>query len=85
MQMNSARYIDEEMVQTYGTFLRDEERSENTIQKYLYNISVMQKYLNGRDVTKGLLIQWKKDLSGSYSTATVNSMLTAVKFKGPSL
>ena len=78
MQMNSAHFIDEEMIRAYGAFLRDEERSENTIQKYLYNIFVMLKYLNGREVTKELLIQWKRDLSGSYSTATVNSMLTAV-------
>ena len=37
MQMNSAYYIDEEILTAYSTFLRGEERSESTIKKYLYN------------------------------------------------
>ena len=63
MQMNSAYYIDEEILTAYSTFLRGEERSESTIKKYLYNISVMLKYMDGRNITKELLIQWKRDLS----------------------
>lgn len=78
MQMNSAYYIDEEILTAYSTFLRGEERSESTIKKYLYNISVMLKYMDGRNISKELLIQWKRDLSNHYSTASVNSMLTAV-------
>ena len=78
MQTVTAYSIDEDVLLKYSTFLQGEERSESTIQKYLYNISVLLKYLNGRSITKELLIQWKRNLSGSYSTATVNSMLTAV-------
>lgn len=78
MQMNTKCLITEDMIQAYRTFLWEEERAESTIQKYLYNISVLMEYLNGRCVSKELLIQWKRSLLNKYSATTVNSMLTAV-------
>ncbi len=62
----------------FAAFLREQERSDATIQKYVHDLTDLAVFLDGRPVTKGLLLEWKEGLIGRYAPASVNAMLAAV-------
>ncbi len=62
----------------YAKHLQEQERAAQTIQKYTHDLIALLKYLDGRQLTKGVLIEWKGHLMEKYAPASVNSMLTAV-------
>ena len=65
-------------IESFATFLREQERSATTIQKYVHDLTDLAGFLAGRPVTKGLLLEWKEGLIGRYAPASVNAMLAAV-------
>lgn len=63
----------------YGNYLRGEERSTGTIDKYLRDTTAFACWLNGRNVTKERAAEWKAYLlEQDYAPVTVNAMLSAV-------
>ena len=66
------------LIQRYAGHLCDQERSAATIQKYVHDLTALSTFLDGRPMTKGLLLEWKKGLIGRYAPASVNAMLAAV-------
>lgn len=63
----------------YGNYLRGEERSIGTIDKYLRDTTAFACWLNGRNVTKERAAEWKAYLlEQEYAPVTVNAMLSAV-------
>ena len=67
-----------ENIGRYAQCLREQERSEATVQKYVQSLRTLAEFLSGRAVTKGLLLEWKEELVGQYAPASVNSKLAAV-------
>lgn len=68
-----------EMITAYGRYLKTEERSAGTIEKYLRDVRAFSQFLNGRFVTKELIAQWKESLEEqNYAPVTINSMLAAL-------
>lgn len=67
-----------ELIGRYAQCLREQERSEATVQKYVQSLRALAEFLSGRAVTKGLLLEWKEELVGQYAPASVNSKLVAV-------
>lgn len=68
-----------EAIDRYKKYLREEEKSENTIEKYLRDVRAFAVYLNGVEVTKGTVIAYKgKLLSENYTVRSVNSMLASL-------
>ena len=65
-------------IEEFAAFLRDQERSDGTIQKYVHDLTALSAFLDGRPVSKGLLLEWKEILIGKYAPASVNAMLAAV-------
>ena len=66
-------------ISLYAEYLRQEERSEGTMEKYLRDLRAFAAYLDGRAVTKELVLGWKAWLLDSgYAPVTVNSMISAV-------
>ena len=66
-------------IDRYKKYLREEEKSENTIEKYLRDVRAFAVYLNGVEVTKGTVIAYKgKLLSENYTVRSVNSMLASL-------
>ncbi len=61
----------------YETYLREQERAENTIQKYIRDLKNLQAYTEGKVFTKELLLAWKEELLETRSSVSVNSMLAA--------
>lgn len=65
-------------VERYLEHLREQERSEATIQKYTHDITALMDELGDGPVTKAALIVWKERLAETYAPASVNSILAAV-------
>lgn len=76
--MNKYR-ITTKHIHAYGQHLLAEERSIGTVKKYLRDIRVFVNWLDGRAVTKSLVVEWKSELlSKNYAPVTVNGMLSAL-------
>ncbi len=70
--------LNEKLIDSYMTYLREQERSAATIQKYTHDLGVLLAYLDGRPLDKISLVDWKRRLTETYAPASVNSMLAAV-------
>ena len=66
------------LVRYYENYLVEEERSRNTITKYMRDLKSYFIFLQGEAVTKESLVCWKEKLTQTYLPASVNSMLAAV-------
>lgn len=72
-------YITDEMMLLFATFLRQEEKSKNTVEKYLRDVGKFANFANGKPVTKELVLAYKKQLlEDGYAVRSVNSMLAAL-------
>lgn len=72
-------FITEQIIQDFQHHLRLEEKSLNTIQKYIRDITAFQKFLNSHSVTKELAIKYKETLmSKNYTVSTVNSVIASL-------
>ncbi len=73
------RMITEERISVFAAYLRQEERSLGTVEKYLREIREFSHWLCGRQVTKELVSQWKEHLCRLGKAAvSVNGSLAAV-------
>ncbi len=71
--------ITEKQILSFGSYLRHEERSQNTIEKYLHDIRSFYGWLGGQAVTKEQVTAWKEYLTASGKAAvTVNGALAAL-------
>ena len=73
------RILTEKMVADFSAYLKSEEKSENTIEKYLRDVRAFAEYLGGAEVTKEAVIAYKsKLLAESYAVRSINSMLASL-------
>ena len=76
---NTVHTITNESIEEFIIWLRNEDRSEGTIQKYKRDITRLMSCLSGRPLTKERINEWKEKLiSEEYNPVTVNSMIAAV-------
>lgn len=75
---NKPCLLTQKQISHYIKHLQEQECAAKTIQKYTRDLIALLKYLDGRQLTKGILIEWKGSLMEKYAPASVNSMLTAV-------
>ena len=62
----------------YGCYLQGEERSKNTIAKYVRDLRAFFAFWGGGEITKTAVLEWKEKLTQEYAPTSVNSMLAAV-------
>ena len=76
----SERVLTAKEIAAFELHLREAEKSEFTISKYLHDCRKFLHYANGRETTKELVIEYKQSLidSGAYEVGSINSMLTSV-------
>lgn len=73
------RILTEKIITDFSAYLRCEEKSQNTVEKYLRDVRAFATYLNGVEVTKEAVIAYKTELlSESYATRSVNSMIASL-------
>ncbi len=71
--------LTEEQIAAFSVSLFRRERSQATAEKYLRSIRAFFRYLDGRPVTKDLVMAWKEQLpQKGYSPSTVNAALAAL-------
>lgn len=72
-------FMDKGLIESYEKQLREAEKSNSTVEKYLRDLYRFNEYLNGGEVTKQSVIGWKHDLMArGYKPASINSMLAAL-------
>lgn len=72
------RILTANIISQFKEHLILEERSENTIEKYLRDIKAFMMFLSGRELTKETVIEYKKQLQENYAVRSVNSMLASI-------
>ena len=72
------RKITNELIHSFKTYLIEEEKSENTIEKYIRDVTYFTIWLAGRDVTKILTLEYKKELCEKYAPSSVNAAISSL-------
>lgn len=73
------RYLEAEQMRMFEIELRQEEKSEATVEKYLRDVGAFCRFVRNEEVTKGVVMAWKKELAEhGYAVRSVNSMLASV-------
>ena len=70
--------ITTEIIKKFELYLYEEEKSENTIEKYMRDIRFFREWLGGREVDKSIVLAYKKELCGRYLPVSVNSILSSL-------
>lgn len=72
------RKITNELILSFKTYLIEEEKSENTIDKYIRDVTFFMIWLTSREVTKILALEYKKELCEKYAPASVNAAISSL-------
>lgn len=71
--------IDKSLMEQFKTHLKLEEKSNNTIEKYLRDVYAFWKFIGEQSVTKELAINYKEHLlSDEYAVRSINSMIASL-------
>lgn len=76
--MMKGKYLTQEIISDFKEHLILEERSTATVEKYIRDVKVFSAFVNGAEVTKEAVIEYKKHLQDSYAVRSVNSMLASI-------
>lgn len=73
------RILTSEAIQSFKKYLREEEKSENTIKKYIRDILAFMDFAGEDKISKETVIAYKDKLfSESYAVRSINSMLASL-------
>lgn len=73
------RILTNEALERFEKHMREEEKSENTVEKYLRDIRAFIAYSNASEVTKEIVIAYKNKLTAeNYAVRSINSMLASL-------
>ncbi len=72
------RIITDSLIKNFETHLVEEEKSKNTTQKYIRDVTFFMNWLHGREVTKLIALEYKKELLETYAPASVNSIIASL-------
>ena len=72
------RIITNSMIGDFENYLRSDEKSENTIEKYLRDVMAFCIFAESREISKALVMEFKASLVESYEVTSANSMIAAV-------
>ncbi len=72
------RTIRQKNLEEFKAHLILEEKSENTVEKYVRDVTFFKAWLSGREVTKLLLLEYKKELCENYAPRSVNAAISSL-------
>ena len=73
------RILTDKQITAFTIYLKSEEKSENTIEKYIRDVRAFSVYMNSAEITKDTVIAYKnKLLSENYAARSINSMLASI-------
>lgn len=71
--------ITEELVQNFLLEQVEKEARPNTLTAYKSDLASLQSFMDGRDITKKLMIEYKEHLATNYKTETANRRLRTAR------
>ena len=80
-ERKNVKLVTEEILDRFKQYLREEERSRATVEKYLWDVRKFGEYVQStgeRGFDKELVLEYKQYLNERYKTTSVNSMLAAI-------
>lgn len=72
------RQLNTEQLRQFETHLLCEERSAATVEKYLHDLRVFYAFMDGKELNKTAVLEYKSNLLNKYAVTSANSMLAAV-------
>lgn len=72
------KVITERQIISFKRYLIEEEKSKNTVDKYMRDVRTFWAYRRGCGVDRGAVLAYKEHLGAHYSVAGANSMLAAL-------
>ena len=73
------RILTENQIAAFATYLKSEEKSENTIEKYIRDARTFSAYVGKAEITKETVIAYKNKLvSDNYAVRSINSMVASL-------
>ncbi len=72
------RIITKSMIGDFANYLRSDEKSENTIEKYLRDVRAFCAFAEAREISKAVVMEFKASLVENYEITSANSMNAAV-------
>lgn len=66
------------LIQDFKNYLREEEKSKSTIEKYIRDITVLKAWLGGRDSDKTAILEYKEKIRAEYAARSVNSIISSL-------
>lgn len=72
------KIITNELIQKFKQYLIEEEKSDNTIEKYIRDICAFSLWLQDGEMDKAVVLEYKKKLMEQYAPASVNSILSSL-------
>lgn len=76
--MMSERIINSELLMKFEDHLKNGEKSQATIRKYLHDVRIFMIYLGDDDVDKSKVLSYKEMLGEEYEASSANSMIAAL-------
>lgn len=78
--------ITNEMLKEFGGYLKEQERSERTIEKYIRDVRRFSEFVGSEELSKPIVLRFKENLRGEMSPISANSVIAAIncflKFMG---
>ena len=65
-------------LQEFELYLRDDEKSEATIKKYIHDLKFFASFIGNRKITKQSILEYKAKLEKVYAVTSANSMIAAL-------
>ena len=73
------RILTQNKISDFYKWLKSEEKSENTVEKYIRDVTAFMAYLGGGVITKETVIAYKSKLiADNYAVRSINSMLASL-------
>lgn len=72
------KIITDEVIKKFELYLYEEEKSENTIKKYMRDVKAFYGYVGSCELSKTVVLEYKKRLCEKYAPKSVNSVLSSV-------
>lgn len=72
------RIITNSMIGNFESYLSSDEKSDNTIEKYLRDVRAFTVFAEAREISKSVVVEFKASLVENYEVTSANSMIAAV-------
>lgn len=72
------RIIKDSMIKNFESYLRSDEKSDNTIKKYLRDVRGFTVFSKVKEISKSVVMEYKASLLEKYDITSANSMIAAV-------